>query len=930
SAKFPGRSKAIELDPGVVDRSAGGGGPQGSIAAVQPKNEPDEGADDTATRSSKIVSIKSTPDGDIQTVEETTKRRDSGNDSVEAFTHHLRDSWDENDDATDGPRTRHKQNLSVQFHDFSISGDVDATTLETQQQPQRAAKKETIEGSATYYFNRSSPAPDAAPTEDGTQGFLDSTVLEFSAEDLPRDVESSFEEQQPLSDAVDPSPVVFHPPPAPGVGLSPILSPGASDDGEQNEGGAGSLSLGGSGVSRKHRRVFSGRSNPAMAHRRVNTRGDKCAPTREFRIEADADEDTEGQQQRGKKAFTGGAPPNEQDLQGLSPGTAAMPPPQPVPPQPQQAPQQQPHPPYYSGTPPSSYDPYGGYQQPPPQAPYQQGTPPPPPPAYYGASLQSDAGVSYGARASPVGSVYPPQTQRYQQYPPAAPGGYYPNARPPPGRRGSNTSAGSSGYSSGGGPYQPPPPNLDQPSLESRVSGYAGEMLARRSANGAASNGAEGEQHHREPSFNPLPFQDSEKGSHHRKQSSLGNFLATTNIFEEADIFVEDEGYASAPEERRCGRKITTRDVSSMSFMRSLSSDDLLRQIHDDQRREVQPWQQQQPVQPQYPPQPSPPSSGPPPPYGYPPQHASPCGLGPWIRADPTRISDRAVRLDILQLLPATISITALRRVGRTPSIRGLPLRVCIFPPPPSPTQGAAYNYGPPQMYQPQQQMPPAPPQLHQYGQPPPPPMGYGAAPHPPPQCQQQPKQPQPKSNAVKGRRKCSHERLPETASSSAICSPSILGMFLVQGGLCIAHGANRKKCGHPGCTKNVKKAGFCSAHGPARKRCEAEGCTKVAVQGGRCIAHGAKKKVCAYEGCQKQAILKGYCKRHHDEVNGIVKVRGAKKGGAAKTHTAKAESGGHQRGLSMFQDEDLMDAIYNNNGPAPAEDDGLRGLSIE
>ena len=61
----------------------------------------------------------------------------------------------------------------------------------------------------------------------------------------------------------------------------------------------------------------------------------------------------------------------------------------------------------------------------------------------------------------------------------------------------------------------------------------------------------------------------------------------------------------------------------------------------------------------------------------------------------------------------------------------------------------------------------------------------------------------------------------------------------VVQGGLCISHGAKRKICLHPGCTKNVKKLGLCSAHGPARKKCEFEGCVKVAIQGGKCRAHG-------------------------------------------------------------------------------------------
>jgi len=85
----------------------------------------------------------------------------------------------------------------------------------------------------------------------------------------------------------------------------------------------------------------------------------------------------------------------------------------------------------------------------------------------------------------------------------------------------------------------------------------------------------------------------------------------------------------------------------------------------------------------------------------------------------------------------------------------------------------------------------------------------------------------------------------------------------VVQGGLCIAHGARRKICQHPGCTKRVKQAGMCSSHGSTRKRCNVEGCTKFVEQGGKklkCVVHGAKFKntnVCGndMEGlCEKQA----------------------------------------------------------------------------
>ena len=140
----------------------------------------------------------------------------------------------------------------------------------------------------------------------------------------------------------------------------------------------------------------------------------------------------------------------------------------------------------------------------------------------------------------------------------------------------------------------------------------------------------------------------------------------------------------------------------------------------------------------------------------------------------------------------------------------------------------------------------------------------------------------------------------------------------VVQGGLCISHGAKRKTCTHHGCNKNVKKAGLCSTHGPARKRCAMGGCGKVAVQGGRCIAHGAKKKPCAMEGCNKQAILTGMCKKHHDLSQGIVNVCSdpgqegdddeeemmcVESKDKSSARSPKSLKPSHHRGLSIFQE---------------------------
>ena len=139
----------------------------------------------------------------------------------------------------------------------------------------------------------------------------------------------------------------------------------------------------------------------------------------------------------------------------------------------------------------------------------------------------------------------------------------------------------------------------------------------------------------------------------------------------------------------------------------------------------------------------------------------------------------------------------------------------------------------------------------------------------------------------------------------------------VVQGGLCISHGAKRKTCKHPGCNKNVKKAGLCSTHGPARKRCEHPGCPKVAVQGGRCISHGAKKKLCSVEDCTKQAILAGMCKKHHDQSVAMGQQPG--KGGRTPQQQqycrpTQDRQLGHTRGLSFFQEisPDAISTLLN------------------
>jgi hypothetical protein len=153
----------------------------------------------------------------------------------------------------------------------------------------------------------------------------------------------------------------------------------------------------------------------------------------------------------------------------------------------------------------------------------------------------------------------------------------------------------------------------------------------------------------------------------------------------------------------------------------------------------------------------------------------------------------------------------------------------------------------------------------------------------------------------------------------------------VVQGGLCISHGAKRKCCKHPGCNKNVKKAGLCSTHGPARKRCDEGKCQKVAVQGGRCIAHGAKKKLCSVDDCTKQAILSGMCKKHSDHSNGITSTKSRSSSSEdedeislcqeIKKTPGQRKKASHNRGLSIFQElsADAVSSMLNDEPAATA-----------
>jgi hypothetical protein len=113
------------------------------------------------------------------------------------------------------------------------------------------------------------------------------------------------------------------------------------------------------------------------------------------------------------------------------------------------------------------------------------------------------------------------------------------------------------------------------------------------------------------------------------------------------------------------------------------------------------------------------------------------------------------------------------------------------------------------------------------------------------------------------------------------------------QGGVCITHGSNKKRCSHKGCTNQVVKGGVCVTHGAKVKRCNFKGCNNIVVKGGVCVTHGAKVKRCSFKGCANRAVKGGVCITHGAKVKPCSFegcTNNAKKGGVCKTHGAKVQ----------------------------------------
>jgi len=104
-------------------------------------------------------------------------------------------------------------------------------------------------------------------------------------------------------------------------------------------------------------------------------------------------------------------------------------------------------------------------------------------------------------------------------------------------------------------------------------------------------------------------------------------------------------------------------------------------------------------------------------------------------------------------------------------------------------------------------------------------------------------------------------------------------------------------KCRREGCANTAKRGGVCVAHGARKKRCSHEVCANGVVAGGVCITHGARTQLCKSEGRAKRTQKGGLCPGHSPysivAQNGAARPPHPAGGYDARANVASAIAGG-------------------------------------
>jgi len=81
---------------------------------------------------------------------------------------------------------------------------------------------------------------------------------------------------------------------------------------------------------------------------------------------------------------------------------------------------------------------------------------------------------------------------------------------------------------------------------------------------------------------------------------------------------------------------------------------------------------------------------------------------------------------------------------------------------------------------------------------------------------------------------------------------------------VCVKHGTKKKQCSREGCTNQAQIGEVCIRHGAINVDMNAPlRSAQILLQGGVCMKHGARVKQCSSDGCTNHARCGEVCIRH-------------------------------------------------------------------
>lgn len=141
--------------------------------------------------------------------------------------------------------------------------------------------------------------------------------------------------------------------------------------------------------------------------------------------------------------------------------------------------------------------------------------------------------------------------------------------------------------------------------------------------------------------------------------------------------------------------------------------------------------------------------------------------------------------------------------------------------------------------------------------------------------------------------------------------------------GMCSTHGPARKRCEVEGCPKVAVQGGKCIAHGAKKKLCKVDECQKQAILGGMCKKHHDLEKAGKLQ--LPSTMSEGeYCQPVGNNSSMFRKENEGNSPDSDGTAQRPTKTTSHRRGLSIFQDMSAVNTIIGSTSEGTTTDQAI------